>query len=167
MSLQARKELLNQVRTRYQLVNRKDKTKILDGFIAATGYQRKYAINLFKNTKSSQKVQKTYRKPKYGPDVYQALLTLWEAANRICSKRLVPFIPELIEILEHHSQLSLSSDVRAKLLNISPAAVDRLLRVNRQRSGFAISTTKPGSLLKRQIQVRTFADWNDVIPGFF
>jgi hypothetical protein len=165
MSLQARKELLDQVRVRYQSGNRKDKSKILDGFIAATGYQRKYAIGLLKKNKI-RKMAKVGRQRKYGLDVYQALLTLWEAANHICSKRLVPFLPELIVTLERHGHLSLPSDVRLKLSTISPAAVDRLLKPNRQQGYYGISTTKPGSLLKHQIQVRTFADWNDVIPGF-
>jgi hypothetical protein len=145
MSLQARKELLNQVRARYQSGNRKDKTKILDGFIAATGYQRKYAIGILKKNNNIREITRVCRQPKYGPDVYQALLTLWEAANHICSKRLVPFLPELIAILERHGHLSLPSDIRHKLLTISPAAVDRLLKPNRHKGYRGMSTTKPGS----------------------
>jgi len=68
--------------------------------------------------------------------------------------------------MERFGYLSLTPSVRAKLLSVSPATVDRLLRDERKRRGKGVGTTKPGSLLKHQIAVRTFADWNDVEPGF-
>ena len=95
----------------------------------------------------------------------RALVTLWTTANRICSKRLVPFLPELIEVMERHGHLSLPADVRGKLLTISPATADRLLATERSNQR-GMSTTRPGSLLKKQIKVRTFADWDDLQPGF-
>jgi hypothetical protein len=98
--------------------------------------------------------------------VRQALLTLWHSANRICSKRLVPFIPELIIVLEKFGHLSLPSEVRNRLLTISPATADRLLATERKCDIKNISTTRPGSLIKRQIKIRTFADWNNIVPGF-
>ncbi|MCA1836659.1 MAG: transposase, partial [Actinobacteria bacterium] len=88
----------------------------------------------------------------------------WSAANGICAKRLVPFLPELIPTLERHGHLVVTDDVREQLLAISPATVDRLLRPLRQPHG--LSTTKPGRLLKHQIPIRTFAEWTDVKPGF-
>ena len=99
MSLQARKELLNHIQKSYQFATHKEKSKILDGFVAATKYQRKYAIQLLKRGRSNKSTN-ILRKQKYGPEVHQALVTLWEAANHICSKRLVPFLPELINVLE-------------------------------------------------------------------
>ena len=57
-------------------------------------------------------------------------------------------------------------DIRQRLLEISPATVDRLLETERREIKKGISTTRPGSLLKKQIKVRTFADWNNIIPGF-
>ncbi|MCH8247939.1 MAG: transposase family protein, partial [Bacteroidetes bacterium] len=90
------------------------------------------------------------------------------AADRICSKRLVPFLPELIDALERHGHLQLEESVRQRLCSISPATVDRLLHQVRYGSApKGISTTRPGSLLKHQIPVRTFADWDDLKPGFF
>lgn len=165
MSLQARKELLEQIRKRYCESYRKEKSKVLDGFIAATGYERKYAIQLFGKTKP-QVSRKVHRKCSYGPEVCQALLTVWKAANCICSKRLVPFLPELVRTLEHYGHLSLSPEIRLQLLRISPSTMDRLLMSHRQEQHRSISTTKRGSLLKKQIRVRTFADWNGVVPGF-
>lgn len=96
-----------------------------------------------------------------------ALLAVWKAANGICSKRLVPFLPELVSAMERFGHLSLPPEVRTRLLSVSVATVDRLLASERHKDAKGISTTKPGQLLKRQIPVRTFADWNDVRPGFF
>jgi hypothetical protein len=78
----------------------------------------------------------------------------------------VPFLPELITVLERHGHLALSSDMRRRLLSISAATVDRLLKTERYKQCKGITTTKPGSLLKKQIKVRSFADWDNVIPGF-
>ena len=86
--------------------------------------------------------------------------------NQICSKRLVPFLPALVAAMERHGHLRLPSDVRTRLLSISPATVDRLLRPERVRINKSVSTTRSGSLLKHQVPVRTFADWDDVVPGF-
>lgn len=169
MSLQTRKELLIHVQDKYRSAKKSEKIKILDGLIATTGYRRKYAINLLnqcalsanfkqKNNRSSTK--------KYDEAIRQALLTLWYAANQICSKRLVPFIPDLLTVLERCGHISLPVNVRSRLLKISPATVDRLLETERKECKRGLSTTRPGSLLKRQIKIRTFADWNDVVPGF-
>ncbi len=92
MSLQSRKEFIASIRLKYQGSHWKEKNKILDGLIAATGYQRKYAIGLLNSseTKSTEKIQRK-RTLKYNQPVQEALLTVWYAANQICAKRLVPF----------------------------------------------------------------------------
>jgi hypothetical protein len=102
----------------------------------------------------------------YDEHIKQALISLWYTANQICSKRLVPFLPELVEALERHGHLSLPGAVRERLLAISPATVDRLLQSERHKIHKSISTTRPGSLFKHQITIRTFADWDNVVPGF-
>ena len=81
-------------------------------------------------------------------------------------KRLVPFMPEFINALEQHGHFSLSQEVRTKLLTISPATVDRLLKLEPQDKRKGICTTRSGSLLKKQIPIRTLSDWNEIIPGF-
>lgn len=168
ISIHARQELLIRVREGYKQATRKQKRKILDGFVATTGYGRKYAIAVL-NGVSAEKASSGRRRGegKYNKAVQSALLMVWETANRICAKRLIPFLPDLVEALERHGYLSLPSDVRQKLLSISPATADRLLKADRQTSKKGISTTKPGSLLKRQIPIRTFADWDNAVPGFF
>ena len=122
MSLSARKELLDAIRLEYSKSRSKEKSKILDAFIAATNLNRKYAISLL-NAKplKDMTVKKRGRKPKYGTEVQKALKTLWYAANRICSKRLAPFIPELVEVLEQHGHLCLTPEIRSKIVEMSAA----------------------------------------------
>ena len=173
MSLPARRELLASTAPRYAKANKKLKQTILDEFTASTGYHRKYAIGLLKHYNSKTAKTKRRRAPRqsqprqYTEDVQQALVTVWKAANRICSKRLVPFLPEFIEVLEKYGHLSLSEQTRERLLAISPATVDRLLyKVRHGDKARGLSTTKPGSLIKQMVPIRTFADWDDIRPGF-
>lgn len=169
MSFQAKRELLAQVAPRYRAANHTQKSLILDEFVAATGYARKYAIRLL--TRPVAPLAAAIRRPRarqYGPAVQDALRTAWAAANFIGARRLAPFLKELVPILERHGHLTLSEDVRAQLLAISPATIDRLLRPLRAGDQpHGLSTTKAGILLKHQVPVRTFADWNEVQPGFF
>lgn len=170
MSLQARRELVAAVGPRYQQASKKEKQRILDEFIAATGYHRKYAINLLQQKEAEASLPKRQRKPRlrrYTTAVKSALVKVWEASNRICSKRLVPFLPTMIDALERHGHLTLDPEIKARLLTISPATVDRLLAdIRYAGQPHGLSTTKPGFLLKHQIPIRTFADWNETGPGF-
>lgn len=166
MSLTTRREFLASVRQSYQGATWAEKGKILDGFVAATDYERKYAIRLLSSDAVTSPPRKRPSIQQYDEQVRQALVAIWYAANKICSKRLAPFIPQLIEVMEKHGHLRLSTDVRARLLRISPATVDRILRSERETIRQGISTTRSGNLLKHQIQIRTFADWDDVTPGF-
>ncbi len=168
MSFEAKRQLLLQVAGRYQQASRAHKSVILDEFIAATGYRCKYAIGLLTKPAIAPPapIART-RERRYGPQVQEALVVAWEASNRICAKRLVPFLPELLPILERLGLLVLTDEVRSQLLSISPATADRLLApLRRSEGGKGVSTTKPGGLLKQQIQVRTFADWDEARPGF-
>jgi hypothetical protein len=169
MSVTTRKELLRHIQARYQKANSRDKSKILDEFCTLTTYGRKYAIHLLSledNGPRHNRTEKCLKSKKYNEAIRQALLTLWNAANQICSKRLVPFIPDLLCTLERFGHISLPEDVRNRLLSISPATVDRLLETVRKDGKKGLCTTASGSLLKQQIKIRTFADWNDVVPGF-
>ena len=107
------------------------------------------------------------RSREYGREIRSALTLLWEAANRICSKRLVPFLPILIDALERHGQLSLDDETRRRLLRISAATIDRVLYAVRHKGqDRGIGTTRRGPLLKHQVPVRTFTEWDDAKPGF-
>jgi hypothetical protein len=166
LSYQAKRELLQQVAPRYREAPSARKTVILDEFVAATGYARKYAIRLLSHPVSSSVTLQRRRAPRYGPDVQQALHVAWTAANRICSKRLVPFLPTLIASLERHGHLRLTAFQRTQLLSLSPATADRLLKPFRKQERRGISTTRSGTLLKKQIPIRTFQQWNEAQPGF-
>jgi len=168
MRFRAKRELLLQISARYQGASYSQKSIILDEFIAATGYARKYAIRLLAQPTPPPVTAITRpRAGRYGPAVQEALRVAWAAANGICGKRLVPFLSELVSSLERHGHLQLTDEVRAQLLGLSPATADRLLRPARTGHGpRSLSTTKPGALLKRQIPIRTFADWDEAQPGF-
>lgn len=165
MSAKSRDELLTITRSQYLESDFSDKTKILDSFVGATGYNRKYAVTLLKKGASNRSYPKD-RSRTYNKEVLEALIILWNTANRICSKRFVPFLPELITSMERSGHLELSRQVKNKLLSISPATADRLLKQERRKTIKGKSTTRPGSLLKKHIPVRTFADWNNIRPGF-
>jgi integrase-like protein len=167
LSLQTRRELLRQVIQQYrQATTIKKKSKLLDTFTATTGYNRKYAMYLLNHTQVEHPTTQHTRPRHYGPDVQHALFLVWTAANRICSKRLMPFLPTLVEALERHEHLHLTEECRSQLLSMSAATADRLLRSQRQRGQRGLSTTRAGTLLKQQVPIRTFAEWNEARPGF-
>ena len=78
----------------------------------------------------------------------------------------MPFLPTLVEALERHEYLHLTEECRRQLLSMSAATADRLLRSQRNLGQGGLSTTRAGTLLKQQIPIRTFAEWNEIRPGF-
>jgi hypothetical protein len=169
MSLKSKNELVEAVQPRYLKANKFEKQKILDEFTSATGYHRKHAIRVLKNKVQVQNrltgKTKTY-KSLYRGDVVQALEQIWEIYGHICSKRLQPFLPEAIRVLERWQEINLSQATKELLLKISSASIDRCLRSIRLQMPHGLSTTKPGSRLKNLIPVRTFTEWNEEQPGF-
>lgn len=107
LSLATRKELIEAVRKRYQEAARATKTDILDEFVELTGYHRKHAVRLL-GPASEQKRQKKPRSDKrvYNEAVREAVTLLWEAADRICGKRLKALIPTLLSAMEKHGHLN-------------------------------------------------------------
>ncbi len=167
MSLNSQRELLEVVRPRYLKAGKVEKQKILDEFTCATGYHRKHAIRVLKNqVQKHQKRKRTGYKTIYRGEVVQALEQIWEIYGHICSKRLQPFLPEAIKVLERCQEITLSKDTKELLLKISSASIDRCWRPVRLQSPHGLSTTKPGSLLKSLIPVRTFTEWDKERPGF-
>jgi len=169
MSFQTNRELLARTAPRYREASRKQKTVILNEFIASTGYKRKYAIRLLCMREIPKVI--TIKRPRaryYGKEVEEALIVTWAATNYIASKRLAPFLEELVPSLERHGHLKLTDKVRSQLISISPATIDRILRPQKRCDQLrGKSLTRSGNLLKHQISVRTFADWEDKKPGFF
>jgi len=162
-----KRELLEAIRPRYLQANRAEKGRILDEFVATTGYHRKYAIRLVRHGPPRRPASRRRGRRTYTPAVVHALTQVWEVCDGICSRRLHPFLPEIVEVLERHHELVLTPETKALLLRMSRATMDRLLKPARERRPQrGLSTTKPGTLLKKAIPVRTFADWDDVRPGF-
>lgn len=139
---------------------------ILNEFVASTGLHRKAAIRLLnRETKPGKK--KGGRPKVYGKQVVAALKVAWEAVDYLCSKRLQPFLPELLGILHRQKVITINDDTFNRVCAMSPSTIDRLLRQwrgNGRRHG--LGTTKPGTLLKTAIPVRTFSEWDDNRPGF-
>jgi hypothetical protein len=103
----------------------------------------------------------------YDDEVLAVLSKIWKMMDYICGKRLQPALAEIITVLERHNELSCARETRAKLLKISAATIDRLLRPERRKYELrSRSRTRPGTLLKHQIPIRTFSDWDEQRPGF-
>ena len=161
------KEYIEAVQGRYLNAGRKEKGQILDEVTKVTGYHRKAVIRLLRRGWRAKAVGRRGRSKQYGIEVLAALKAAWETSDRMCSKRLQPFLPELVEVLERHGELTVSGEVKQQLCQISGATIDRLLKPHRLKGARRpFSTTKPGSLLKASIPIRTFADWDDKRPGF-
>jgi hypothetical protein len=160
-------EYTEAVRGRYLKAMKKEKGRILDEFIQVSGYHRKAAIRLLHRNGSPGRGNRRGRQRRYGNEVVDALRQTWEASDRLCSKRLKPFLGELARVMRQHGELHLSTAAEAQLCQMSPATIDRILRPWRRLGGRRrLSTTKPGSLLKSSIPIRTFADWQEAGPGF-
>lgn len=166
MSINSRKELLTITRMEYQQASWKERRAILDSFTLVTGHNRKYATKLL-NEKGLKLVKQKNRSRFYDDDVVEALIVLWKAANKIASKRLIPFLPALIAKLKQFNHIVITSETEQKLLRMSAATADRLLKVEKKKHGRSKGMTRPGRLLKSQVEVRTFTDWNEATPGFF
>jgi hypothetical protein len=105
LSYQARREVLQQVAPQYREASSSQKRTLLDAFVATTGYHRTYARWLLNHAEEVQQAHGCSQLHKYGPDVQHALFLAWQAAIRICAKRLIPFLSTLIAVLEEHEYL--------------------------------------------------------------
>ena len=163
----AKQELLATIRDRYRASSKKDKGRILDEFIAVTGHHRKHGIRLLGQSSDDGEQQPAVKKGRriYDESVRQAVIVVWEAADRICGKRLKAALPHLVESMERHGHLHLDPGVRQRLLAASAATLDRLLQPIRTPASRRLRRRRRQSL-GRNIPVRTFADWNAPPPGF-
>ena len=162
----AKRELLITIRDRYRESSKKDKGRILDEFIAVTGHHRKHGIRLLgQSGDPGEKPSMIKGRRIYDEAVREAVITIWEAADRICGKRLKAALPHLVESMERHGHLDLDPEVRARLLSASAATLDRLLKPIRPTAGSRRRRRRRQSMSKR-VPVRTYNDWNRPPPGF-
>jgi hypothetical protein len=158
---------LSQLRTRYRRASKKEKSLILEEFVKTTGYHRKHATAVLNGRR--ERVRGPIRRPRraqYGAEEADALVFLAELFDDICSKRLRAALDVELPRLYRAGVLRISSDCYENLLRVSPATMDRLRVRYRPRQGQRRGFTKPGTLLKQRIPVRTWADWTEDRPGF-
>lgn len=166
ISMATRSELVAAIVERYRLGSRSDKCRILDEFVAVTGYHRKHAIRVLAGREKRPSGNKS-NSLRYGSNVREALIVLWETSERLCSKRLKPLIPVLLPALERHGRLELDDALRSKLMTVSPATMDRLLtEVRMVARGGQRRRAGMSSAVRRSVPVRIFGDRNDPPPGF-
>ncbi len=160
----AKRDYLAAIRARYRRAGKHDKGVILDEFCSVCGYHRKYAIRLLNRHQRGRR-QRPGPTPVYGSAaLIDALRRLWCDAGYLCGKRLKTAIPHWLPFHEKRYGI-LADEIRALLLGISPATIDRLLRPYRAKARRGIGGTRPGTLLKQQIPVRT-THWDVSGPGF-
>src|SRR3954464_407351 len=135
VSMATRDDLLAAVAARYRDSRRPEKTRILDEFAAVTGHHRQHAMRLLRAGPSDREPASRAQRRVYDEAVREALIVLWEASDRICGKRLKALIPTLVSAMERHGHLALAPEIRASLLAVSAATIDRALRPQRERSG--------------------------------
>jgi hypothetical protein len=162
---QARTELLEALRQRYRLASRQEKAAILDEFVAVAGCHRKHAILLLATARPAASTTPAVAPRTYDEAVREALVVLWEAADRICGKRLKALLPDLVASLERHGHLALDPTVRQRLLAASAATIDRLLAPVRGRMPGRKKRRRP-TKPSQQVPVRTSADWKEPLPGY-
>ena len=185
LNMRPKKEIPAEVQARYKKAPKKQKKIILDEFVALTGYNRNYASRMLRLyygkqigsiTSGKRKIRyvvgkgrrsKRDKKRFYGDDVAEVLKKIWAILDMPCGKRLAPFLPEIIFKLETFDEIKMKSATKQKLLEVSASTIDRLLKPIKEkfRIGKGKSFTKPGTLLKHQIPIKTFSDWDDSAPG--
>jgi hypothetical protein len=184
LSMQSRREVIGRVYRRYRTASKKQKGKILDEFTKTTGYTRKYAAWILAQWGKSVLISKSgvllrfkvgarRTRPRSGrPPIYDAaflavLKEFWFLFDCLCGKRFVPMIRGILDTMAESGYLECDQHIREALAQVSPATVDRLLAPERKRlMPRGHSMTRPGYLLKKQVPIRTFADWSDAAPGF-
>ena len=128
MNLARRREILAAYREQYAQSSRERRIELVDQFTAQTGYERKYALKLLNSRPTAENKQtRSGRQRVYDEQVQEILVVAWRAANCICSKRLQPFLPELLAVLEKNGHIELSDSLRKRVIGLSAATIDRLL----------------------------------------
>jgi hypothetical protein len=162
-----RDELIVALAKRYRQSRRREKGRILDEFVALTGFHRKHATRLLRSGSPHERSGPRPGRWRYGEAVREVLVILWEASDRVCGKRLKPLLPILLEAMERNGHLRLTKTVQSQVLSMSPATIDPLHDVREAAGGRHRRHAAPSAAVRRSVPVRTFTDWHDPPPGFF
>ena len=167
--------VIRELGERYRRGGKREKGEVLDEVCKLTKYNRCYASQLLKHPKRGGQKKagvgrgkaKRVRRRQYDDEVVRALKRIWVIMDCICGKRLAPNLREVIRVLEKWGELEVTVEVQKKLERISASTIDRLLCDERKELMLGSrSRTKPGTLLKSQIPIRTFSEWDYARIGF-
>jgi hypothetical protein len=181
LTMKERRRIAEATAGRYRKAGKREKGVILTEFVELTGFARSYAALVLRNQGRTvqvnrklrvrgdvgKKLPRRGRGPTYDEQTVKALVQVWRIMDYICGKRLAPVLGEIVERLLRHNELRCDAATSKKLARMSAATIDRLLRPERlkyQLKGRA--HTRPGTLLKHQIPMRTFSEWDEAQPGF-
>jgi len=166
ISADVRRELVQAIGERYRAATRDERLRILDEFVAVTGYHRKHSIRVLNDDSAAVATVRAPRLRLYDEAVREVLIVLWEAADRICGKRLKALVPVLLPALERHRHLQLDASIREKVLAVSASTIDRMLAMARGRVNGPRPRPSAKPAIRRAVPVRTHGDWNSPLPGF-
>ena len=155
------------LKARYRKASKKERSAILDEYVRTTGHHRKYAIGVLSGKR--KRAKHPVRRPRrtiYGDGEARALLVLSDLFDGICSKRLRAAMNIELPRLYEKGFLHITPVCYQKLIQVSPATIDRLLTGRRLQVRKSRGFTNPGTLLKHHIPIRTWADWTEDRPGF-
>jgi hypothetical protein len=176
-----KKSVYRETAKRFQKAKKKEKKQILDEFVKLTGLNRDYSATLLRlhgktvrlgrkdyaRADIAQKGKRPGRKKRYDGEVLKLLKFVWKIQNYICGKRLKKVLNDTLDNLAEHGHLPGKQEIIGKLRFISASSIDRLLKPERKKLELkGRKGTKPGTLLKQQVAVRTWADWDENIPGY-
>lgn len=185
LTMHEKQAVTRELARRYVRADRKAKQAIVDQVVGIAGYNRSYATWLLRTvgrrvvlpsmgkqtlvveTARRDQTRRRARPRIYDEKVLAALKRLWRISDCICGKRLAPFLPELVPVLERHEELVLDDDTRSKLVAISAASIDRLLAEEKARQRLVERAgPRPDSLLLLKIPIQTHAESHAEVPGY-